>query len=65
VTLRLTPDSSVRVEALTRSGSISARDLPLIPARVGAREMYGTLGSGAGLLRVQTDSGDVVLRLGP
>jgi hypothetical protein len=61
VTARFVPTSAVRVEVTTVSGDIRVQGLTLGDQQRGRRSLTGVLGAGAGVLRIETTSGDVTL----
>lgn len=61
VMLRFAPASAVRIEVTTISGDIRASGLALADLRQTSRGLSGVLGTGGGLLRIETISGDVTL----
>lgn len=61
VTLRLRPDSSVKIDVTTNSGAVNAGDLPLEGLKREGNKTTGTLAAGTGNLTIQTSSGSVTL----
>ncbi|HUX88259.1 MAG TPA: DUF4097 family beta strand repeat-containing protein, partial [Chloroflexota bacterium] len=61
VTVRFSPNSSVRVNATTSSGNLQARGLDLTGPSQDQHVFSGTVGAGAGSLQIVTSSGSVTL----
>ena len=65
VTVRFSPNSSVRVQATTSSGNLQARGLDLAGQSQDQHVLSGTIGAGAGSLHIATSSGNVTLLPAP
>ena len=61
VTLRLTPPASLRIDALSLSGDVSAGDLALSAQQTGSHRLSGNLGVGTNTLTARTTSGSIRL----
>jgi hypothetical protein len=61
VMVRFAPASAARIEVTTVSGDIRASGLALTDQRQTSRSLSGMLGTGGGLLRIETVSGGVSL----
>ena len=61
VTLRLTPPASLRIDALSLSGDVSAGDLALSAQQTGSHSLSGNVGVGTNTLTVRTTSGSIRL----
>jgi Toastrack DUF4097 len=59
VILRMTPDSSVRIDAASTSGSVDVDDLPLTNRLAGPHNLSGTLNAGTNTLAVRSTSGSL------
>jgi len=64
VTLRLTPLASLRIDALSLSGDVSASDRALSAQQTGSRSLSGNMGGGTNTLTVRTTSGSIRLMRG-